>query len=81
MNAAGVDTSRLDLEAKYESVSGDPLPNDRLVATATFTQSIFSGNGVALSVVYASTPEYLGEVDQEFSARAGFKFMVNKKGE
>lgn len=75
----GNDTSRLDLEAKYEDVSGDPMRNSRLVATATFTQNLFDGNVVSLSVVYASKPEYRGEVDEELSARAGIKVKIDKK--
>jgi hypothetical protein len=79
VDAKGNDTSRLDVEAKYEDVSGDPMRNNRFVATTTFTQNLFDGNVVSLSVVYASEPEYRGEVDEELSARAGIKVKIDKK--
>lgn len=75
----GNDSSRLDVEAKYEDVTGDPMRQSRLVATATYTQNLFDGNVLSLSVVWAERPEYRGEVDEEFSARAGLKFKIDKK--
>jgi len=76
---AGAGAARIDVEAKYEDVSDDPMRQSRFVATATYSQNLFDGNGLSLSIVYANRPEYRGEVDEEFSARAGLKFKIDKK--
>lgn len=68
------DRARLDLEAKYEDVSGDPMRQSRFVATLTLTQAVTDGADLSISAVYANKPEYLGEVDQEVSARFGLKW-------
>ncbi len=68
------ETSRVDVEAKYENSTGEAMRNDRFVATASYTLDIYS-----FSVVYANKPEYLGEVDEELSARVGLKFKINTK--
>lgn len=69
---------RFDLEAKHEDVSGDPMKNDRTIAAATLTQNLIDGNVLSFGVVFASKPEYLGEVDKELSARVGLKYKLNK---
>lgn len=73
------EVSRFDLEAKYEDVTGDPMRQGRFVSTATLTQRINDDVGVSTSLVYANRPEYRGEVDEEFSLRAGLRFKVNRK--
>ncbi len=74
----GKETSRLDLEAKYEDVTGDPKRNSRFVTTATYSMGISGGNTLAFDLVYANKPEYLGEVDEELSARVGLRFKLDK---
>ncbi len=75
----GTDLARFDLEATFEDVSGDAKRQDRWLATGTFTQNVVGGNVLSLSIVYASKPEYLGEVDEQLSARVGLKFKLDKK--
>ena len=77
----GLELTRFDLEAAYEDVSGDTQKQARFVSTATFTQRISDTMSVAAGVVYANRPEYLGQVDEELSARAGLKLkLVPKSG-
>jgi len=75
----GTQTGRWDLEAEYEDVSDDPNRDDRLVATLTLTQKLADGTDGHVSLVWASKPEYLGEVDEELSARVGLKYGIDRK--
>jgi hypothetical protein len=75
--------SRLDLEAKYEDATGDPERNDRFVSTLSWTQKLSDevarlagGSNLVVALVYANRPEYLGEVDQDLSVRAGLKWSI-----
>lgn len=71
---------RLDFEAMYEDVSDDEVRNDhRFFATLTYTQKMSPSSSTSLSLVYASKPEFLGEVDEEFSAHVGLKIKVDSK--
>ncbi|MEP0773936.1 MAG: hypothetical protein HRF46_06190 [Acidobacteriota bacterium] len=70
--------TRLDLEAKYDDVSGDEQLNNRLVGTATVSQALTDGSVLTLSLVYANKPEYRGEVQRELSARLGVKWSIAK---
>jgi hypothetical protein len=67
-------TSRVDVKASYEDVSDDPNRQDRGLVVATLTQRILGKQLVALSLVYATKPEFRGEVDEEISARLGFNY-------
>lgn len=69
----GSEPLRLDLVAKYEDVSDDPQRRDRGVATLTVTRQ-FGDLAVPFGIVYANHGEYLGEVDEQFSAHLGLKF-------
>lgn len=76
--------TRFDLEAKYEDASGDPERNDRLVSTLSWTQklsdqlaTLAGGSNLVVALVYASRPEYRGEVDDELSLRAGLKWSID----
>jgi len=76
--------TRFDLEAKYEDASGDPERNDRLVSTLSWTQklsdqlaTVAGGSNLVVALVYASRPEYRGEVDEELSLRAGLKWSID----
>ncbi|HEX4966532.1 MAG TPA: hypothetical protein VF173_37330 [Thermoanaerobaculia bacterium] len=75
----GTQTTRLDLQADYEDVSGDPKRQSRLVAMATFTHEMSDNTATSFTVIYASKPEYLGEVDKNLSARVGLKYKIDKK--
>lgn len=76
----GTEPIRLDLVANYDDVTGDPLRNDRLVASLTITRKI-NGMSVPLGIVYANHGEYLGEVDKVFSAHLGLKFDLFTPGD
>jgi hypothetical protein len=79
--AVGPQSTRLDIEAKYESVTGDPKRNNRLVGTATFSQRLgtaAASPSASLTFVYANKPEYLPEVDKKWSAQFGLKFKVDE---
>jgi hypothetical protein len=75
----GTQTGRWDLETEYEDVSDDPNREDRLVATLTMTQKLADGTDGHVSLVWASKPQYLGEVDEELSARVGLKYGIDRK--
>ncbi|HYX24919.1 MAG TPA: hypothetical protein VFC23_12250, partial [Thermoanaerobaculia bacterium] len=73
------DPYRFDLQADYEDFSGDPKLQDRLVATATFTQKMSDNSTASFSFIYASKPEFLGEVDKHLSAHLGLKYKMDKR--
>lgn len=77
LDKEGNQDTRLDLEAKYEDVTGDPMRNQRFVTTATITQRLPNNTSAAVTLVYANKPEYLVEVDEELSARVGLRFKVD----
>ncbi len=71
------EVNRIDLEAKYEDVTGDTMKQARFVSTLNFTQRLNKeGLSFSAGLVYANRPEYRGEVDEELSARAGLKFAL-----
>jgi hypothetical protein len=72
--SADANRIRMDLSATYEDVSDDPAKNDRGIAKATFTYPIGNGTFLSIGAVYATKPEYRGEVDKELSARAGLLY-------
>lgn len=73
------DPVRFDLEAAYEDATGDPLREDRFLATATFTRRVSDAASAVLTLVYANKPEYRGEVDKGITARLGLKFDIREK--
>jgi hypothetical protein len=77
LDKEGNQDTRLDLEAKYEDVTGDPLRNQRFVSTLTLTQRLPNNTSAAVTLVYADKPKYLGEVDEELSARVGLRFKID----
>jgi hypothetical protein len=74
LDGSGDANSRMDLKASYEDVSSDPARQNRGLLVATFTQRVFQKQLVALSLVYATKPEFRGDVDEELSARLGFNY-------
>jgi hypothetical protein len=77
LDKEGNQDARLDIEAKYEDVSGDPLRNERFVSTATITQKLPTNLSASVTLVYANKPEYRGDVDEELSARVGLRFKMD----
>lgn len=77
LDKEGNQDARLDIEAKYEDVTGDPMRNNRFVSTATLTQRLPNKMSASVTLVYADKPEYRGEVDEELSARVGLRFKVD----
>ncbi|MEE8526068.1 MAG: hypothetical protein V3T72_19190, partial [Thermoanaerobaculia bacterium] len=75
----GMELTRFDLEASYDDVTGETEKQARFVSTANLTQKINDSMSLAIGVVYASRPEYRGEVDEELSARAGIKISLKSK--
>jgi hypothetical protein len=75
----GTQTTRMDLEAVYEDVTGDEKRNNRFVATLTFTQKLTDDVATTLSAVWANKPQYRGEVDEELGARFGLKYKIDRK--
>ena len=65
----------MDLVAKYEDVSDDPLRRDRGVATLTFTRQ-FNNMSIPFGIVYANHGEFLPEVDERLSAHIGLRFNL-----
>ncbi|HEV7671097.1 MAG TPA: hypothetical protein VGS22_21475 [Thermoanaerobaculia bacterium] len=77
----GNDLSRFDFEAKYEDVTGDEERQNRLVAMATLTQKFTDDMDFAITAVWANKPEYRGDVDKEWGARAGLRYKVDRKSQ
>jgi len=71
---------RLDFTASYEDVSDDPAKNDRGIANLTFTYPIANGTFLSIGAVYASKPQYRGDVDKELNARAGLLYKFGGSG-
>ena len=67
---------RIDVSVGYEDFSDDPARQDRGLATATFTYPVAEGFYLSVGVVYATKPEFRGDVVEELSARAGFTYKV-----
>jgi hypothetical protein len=68
--------ARLDGKLTYEDFSDDPLRQDRGIATVTLTYPILPGFYLSLGAIYATKPEFRGEVDKEIGARAGFTYKI-----
>jgi hypothetical protein len=68
--------SRYDLTASYEDFSDDPARQDRGIARVTVTYPLSPGFFLSLGAVYATKPEFRGDVDEEISARAGFLYKI-----
>lgn len=74
----GIDQRLLfELSAIYEDLGDDPARLDRFVAKAALSRRISDDLSAGLTVVYASRPEFRGEVDKELSARLGLKFTAD----
>jgi hypothetical protein len=67
---------RVDAKLSYEDFSDDPARQDRGLATVTFSFPTSRGFFVTLGAVYATKPEFRGDVDEELSARFGFTYKL-----
>jgi len=68
--------ARLDVSVSYEDFSDDPLRQDRGLASVAVTYPFIEGFYLSLGAVYATKPEFRGDVDAELSARAGFTYKI-----
>ncbi len=75
----GNQLSRWDLEGKYEYVDDQEVRNKRYLASLTYSQRVSDSASATIGIVYASDPEFRGEVNKELSARAGLKFKLDRK--
>jgi hypothetical protein len=68
--------ARLDASLSYEDFSDDPLRENRGVANVTLTYPIVKGFFLTFGAVYATKPEFRGDVDKEIGARAGITYKL-----
>jgi hypothetical protein len=68
--------ARADVAVSYEDFSDDPSRQDRGLATATLTYPVAEGFFLSVGAVYATKPEFRGDVNKELSARAGIVYKV-----
>lgn len=73
---SGSTTGRLDFSASYENVTGDPLKNNRFVASATYTQKINDMLSIPVSLVYANKEQYLSNVNEKLNAHFGVLYKL-----
>jgi hypothetical protein len=72
----GATRTRLDLSLGYEDFSGDRNRQGRGLATAELTFPVANGLFLSFGGVYATRPEFRGDVDEEISARAGILYKL-----
>lgn len=72
----GLPRPRFDAKLSYEDFSDDPSRQDRGLATLTFSYPVGQGFFVTLGAVYATKPEFRGDVDEEISTRLGFTYKL-----
>jgi hypothetical protein len=68
--------ARIEASLSYEDFSDDPARQNRGLASATFTYPVSQGFFLSLGAVYATKPEFRGDVDSELSAKAGFTYKL-----
>jgi len=73
---------RLELDATYDDVRDDPARQDRLVVKLSWVEKLsnlaqtVAGSDLVVTLVYASKPEFLGDVDKELGMRFGLKWSL-----
>jgi hypothetical protein len=73
---------RLELEATYDDVSDDPARQDRLIGKLSWVEKMdgmlatLAGSDLVVTLVYASKPEFRGDVDQDLGVRFGLKWSL-----
>jgi hypothetical protein len=70
---------KLHVSAEYTDVSDDPDLEDRLVAQLTYEIPLTASATLPLSLSYANHAEFLGDVDDEFSAHLGLTYSIKTK--
>lgn len=70
------DSARIDISASYQNSSDDFLLNDRGIASFTLTKRL-GAITLPFTIVWATEPEFRGEVDTELSARLGIKYDLS----
>jgi hypothetical protein len=74
-------TSRFDLTGSWEDWSDDPMHQNRGLAKLSLTQKVTGDMSLVLGAVWASKPEFRGEVDKAISARFGLTYrFLDKAG-
>ncbi len=74
-------TSRIDLTGSWQDWSDDPTHQDRALANLSLTQKVSDDFSLVLGAVWASKPEFRGQVDKEVSARFGLTYrFLDKEG-
>jgi hypothetical protein len=76
----GTRKPRFELELKYEDVSDQEVRNDeRWIGSLAYSQKVNANATGSFEVVYASKPEFLGDVDQDFGAKFGVRFTMDEE--
>ncbi|MGZ8710882.1 MAG: hypothetical protein ACXW28_11730 [Thermoanaerobaculia bacterium] len=70
---------RLDFSLTYDDVTDDPLRNDRLIASITYTQRAGEELQFPITLMYASDSDYLTNVDRKLNAHFGISYKVPSK--
>jgi hypothetical protein len=70
--------ARLDASLGYEDFSDDPLRQNRGIANLTLTYPLMQGFFLTFGAIYATKPEFRGEVDKEIGARAGITYKISE---
>jgi hypothetical protein len=75
----GDDVGRVDVSLEWMRPEDDPVRQQRVVGTFTYTHRVSPTLSVAAGFAYASKPEFLGDVDKKLSANFGlrYKFIQN----
>lgn len=71
--------ARLDASLGYEDFSDDPLRQNRGIANLTLTYPLMEGFFLTVGAVYATKPEFRGDVDKEIGARAGITYKISEE--
>jgi len=75
----GTITRRVDLTGSYEDWTDDEAHQDRGVVKLNFTQRLSEDVSATIGAVWATKPEFRGDVDHEVSARMGLTYSIDKK--
>ena len=77
----GTASLRADLTGSWEKWSDDPAHQDRGLLKLALTQRIDNDTSAVVGSVWATKPEFRGEVDKEVTARFGLTFSLDTKKE
>lgn len=88
----GEESARIDASVMFDQADDDAgnamtglmesmMRQDRVLASLTYTQKLNDKTGAVLGLTWANKPEYLGDVDKKFGARAGLTYKILGGGE